>query len=248
MKSATYDARRYYPVRAATLMVIGCMWVTGCATYTSKLKQEVEVLLKQTMDEVRQETGRVDTEMALMRSELVRLRSEVGQVDSKVDRLGSEVNQVGSEVALLQTDVQKNDASLVDLAVHINQLDRRVARNDKPVPQNGERPSRTQEPVVGQQLDAAATTRSIPIQQDQREETTKALKQGMSQQDVLRLFGDPYRIEKILDAIYWYYGDGDLKGEYVRFNATSGWVNGWSSFASQPFQIDLRTTQGGQAR
>jgi septal ring factor EnvC (AmiA/AmiB activator) len=245
MKTAPYDARSSYCVRAVTLLVIGCMWLPGCATHTSKLKQEVEVLLKQTMDEVRQETGRMDTEMAQMRSELVQLRSEVGQVDSKVNRLGSKISQVGSEVALLQTDVQKNDASLVGLAVRVNQLDRRVASSDTPAPQNGQRTSRPQEEVVGQQLDSAATTAPNPAQ---REEMPKILKHGMSQQDVLRLFGDPYRVERILDAIYWYYGDGDLKGEYVRFNATSGQVNGWSSLTPQSFQIDLRTMQGGLVR
>ncbi|HEX2277357.1 MAG TPA: hypothetical protein VHN13_09540, partial [Candidatus Tectomicrobia bacterium] len=130
MKTAPYDARGSYRVRAATLLVIGCVWLAGCATHTSKLKQEVEVLLKQTMDEVRQETGRMDTEMAQMRSELVQLRSEVGQVETKVNRLGAKVSQVGSEVALLQTDAQKNDASLVALAVRVNQLDRRVATRD----------------------------------------------------------------------------------------------------------------------
>jgi outer membrane murein-binding lipoprotein Lpp len=245
MKTTPYGTHRFDLVRAATLAVISCMWLAGCATHTTKLKQEVEVLLKQTMDEVRQETGRIDTEMAQMRSEIVQLRSEVGQVDSKVDRLGSEVSQVGSEVALLQTDVQKNDASLVGLAVRVNQLDRRVATPHPPAPQNGQRTSRPQEAVVGQQLDRAVTTAPLPVQ---REEMPKTLKHGMSQQDVLRLFGDPYRIERILDAIYWYYGDGDLKGEYVRFNATSGQVNGWSSLTPQSFQIDLRTMQGGHAR
>jgi outer membrane murein-binding lipoprotein Lpp len=245
MKTAPYDGRRYYLVRATTLVVIGCIWLAGCATHTTKLKQEVEVLLKQTMDEVRQETGRIDTEMAQMRSELVRLRSEVGQVDSKVDGLGSQVSQVGSEVALLQTDVQKNDSSLVGLAVRVNQLDRRVASSDTRAPQNGQRTSGPQEAVAGQQFDPAVTTAPLPVQ---REEMPKTLKHGMSQQDVLRLFGDPYRIERILDAIYWYYGDGDLKGEYVRFNAASGQVNGWSSLTPQAFQIDLRRTQGGLVR
>jgi len=245
MKTAPYDARRSYRVRATTLVVIGCMWLAGCASDTAKLKQEVEVLLKQTLDEVRLETGRMDTEMAQMRSELVQLRSEVGRVDSKVNRLGSEVSQVGSEVALLQTDVQKNDASLVGLAVRVNQLDRRVAGGGAPAAQTEQRTSHPREAVVGQQLDPAVTTAPVPVQ---REETPKILKHGMSQQDVLRLFGDPYRIERILDAIYWYYGDGDLKGEYVRFDAASGQVNGWSSLTPQSFQIDLRTTQGGHVR
>jgi hypothetical protein len=241
MKTAPYDVRKLCFVRAEILAFVGCMWLAGCATQTAQLKQEVEVLLKQTMDEVRLETSRVDTEMAQVRSELVRLRSEVGQVDSKVDRLGSEVSQVGSEVALLQTEVQKNDTSLVGLAVRVNQLDRRVVSGDTPAPKSGESASHPQAAVVGQPSDPAVTTAPIPVQQEQ---TAKALKHGMSQQDVQRLFGNPYRIERVLDALYWYYGDGDLKGEYVRFNAASGRVNGWSSFAPQSFQIDLRTTQG----
>jgi outer membrane murein-binding lipoprotein Lpp len=245
MKTAPYDARRPNCLRAAIFVVIGGIWLTGCATETAKLKQEVEVLLKQTMDEVRLETSRMDTEMAQMRSDLVRLRSEVGQVDSKVDRLGSEVSQVGSEVTLLQTEVQKNDASLVGLAVRVNQLDRRAVSGDMPTPQSGERTSDPREAVEGQPLDPAVTTAPTPVQ---REQPAKILKQGMSQQDVQRLFGNPYRIERVLDAIYWYYGDGDLKGEYVRFNAMSGQVNGWSSFTPQSFQIDLRTTQGSHVR
>ena len=64
----------------------------------------------------------------------------------------------------------------------------------------------------------------------------------MSQQEILRLFGNPHSMEKILDSVYWYYADGELKGQYVRFDATTGYVNGWSSFSPQPFQIDLRAT------
>ena len=52
----------------------------------------------------------------------------------------------------------------------------------------------------------------------------------------------PHSMEKILDSVYWYYADGELKGQYVRFDATTGYVNGWSSFSPQPFQIDLRAT------
>jgi hypothetical protein len=73
-------------------------------------------------------------------------------------------------------------------------------------------------------------------------EPSNALKQGMSQQEILRLFGNPHSMEKILDSVYWYYADGELKGQYVRFDATTGYVNGWSSFSPQPFQIDLRAT------
>jgi hypothetical protein len=64
----------------------------------------------------------------------------------------------------------------------------------------------------------------------------------MSQQEILRMFGNPHSTEKILDSIYWYYADGELKGQYVRFDGTTGYVNGWSAFSPQPFQIDLRAT------
>jgi hypothetical protein len=70
----------------------------------------------------------------------------------------------------------------------------------------------------------------------------------MSQQEVLRLFGNPREIERVLDSVYWYYGDGKLKGEYVRFDATTGQVNGWSPYSPQHFQLDLRTTQEGLVR
>ena len=42
--------------------------------------------------------------------------------------------------------------------------------------------------------------------------------------------------------------EGELKGQYIRFDATTSNVNGWSTFSPQHFQIDLRTTQGGPLR
>jgi hypothetical protein len=186
----------------------------------------------------------MDSEVAQIRSEVVQLRSEVGQVDSKVGRLGAEVGQLGSELALMQTDVQKNDASLVDLAIRVNQLDRRMARGDQPSAENGERASRTPE-AAGRQPNPPVAPASLS---SQRADTAKALKHGMSQRDVLRLFGNPHGIEKVVDSVYWYYGDGELKGEYIRFDARSGQVNGWSIFSPQNFQLDLRTTQGGHVR
>ena len=241
---AAYTPYRNGLVKHTTLAVASLLWMAGCATSTSGLRKEIKVLLEQTMDEVRQETGRMDTELAQLRSEVVQLRSAVGQADSKVGRVGAEVRQLGSEVSLIQTDMRKNDTSLVDLAVRVNQLDRRVAKGESQSPQNGERVSRAADgrgSAVGQPM--AATAVSSPP-----EASAKALKRGMPQQEVLRLFGNPHSEERILDSIYWYYADGELKGQYVRFDATTGSVNGWSIFSPEHFQIDLRTTQEGHRR
>jgi septal ring factor EnvC (AmiA/AmiB activator) len=265
MMRALHHSHRHHLVRAATLVVLGCAWMSGCATKTSELKQEIEVLLKQTVDQVRQETNRMDTEIAQIRSEVVQLRSDVGRVDSRVGRLKSDVRQLGSEVNLLQTDVQKNDTSLVDLAVRVNQLDRRVAKSDKSASPNGEHTSRPSE-IAGAQPNSPVAAAAVPSERaepagaqpnppvaaaavsSERAEPVKGLKQGMSQQDVLRLLGNPHEIERVLDSVYWYYGDGELQGGYVRFDATSGQVNGWSTVSPQHFQLDLRTTQGGYVR
>jgi outer membrane murein-binding lipoprotein Lpp len=240
MMRAPYDSRRRYLVRATLFVVLGFVWMTGCAGRTSELKQEIEVLLKQAMDEVRQETDRIDSQIAHIRSEVVQLRSEVGQVDSKVGRLRSQVGQLGSEVMLLQTEVQRNDTTLVDLAIRVNQLDQHVARNDKPSPPNGEHTSGPSE-AVGRQPSPPVATAAVS---SQPAETLKGLQHGMSQQDVLRLFGNPHEIDRVLDSIYWYYGDGEMKGGYVRFDALNGRVNGSSTFAPQHFQIDLHTIHG----
>jgi len=236
-------SQRNGPARYVTLAVVSLLWMAGCATKTSELKQEIEVLLKQTMDEVRQETSRMDTEIARVRSEVVQLRSEVGQVDSKVRGLNSEVGQLGSEVALMQTDMSMNNTSLVDLAVHVNQLDRRLARSDKQPLQNGERASRPADGHGSRAGQPAGGAVSAP-----QEGVTKALRHGMSQKEALETFGEPHGKERILDSVYWYYADGKLKGHYIRFDATTGYVNGWSNFSPQAFQIDLRTTQGGHVR
>jgi outer membrane murein-binding lipoprotein Lpp len=250
MMNATNPSRRNSLVKHTTLAVVSLLWMAGCATDTSELKQELEGLLKQTLDEVRQETDRMDTEVAQLRSEVGQLRSEVGQVDSKVGRVGSNVRQLGSEVSLIQTDMRKNDTSLVDLAVRVNQLDRRVAKNERQSPQSGERAgnaSDVRDSLLGQQAASSAVS-SPQMEASSPGEPPKALKRGMSQQDVRRMFGDPHGMERILDSVYWYYADGELKGQYVRFDATTGHVNGWSTFLPQHFQIDLRTTQGGGTR
>ena len=52
---------------------------------------------------------------------------------------------------------------------------------------------------------------------------------------------------EILDSVYWYYADGELKGWYVRFDATTGYVNGWSTFSPKPFQIDYERRGEGPA-
>ncbi len=230
------------PVRYATLAVIGLLWMTSCATNTSELKQELEVMLQETREEVRQETNRMDTEVAQLRSEVGVLRSEVGRVDSAVGRLGANVRQLGSEVALVQTEMRQNDTSLVDMAVRLNQLDRRVAKSERQSPQNGERASK---PADGPDKPVGERTATAAVPP---EEAAQALKHGMSQQDVQRRFGSPHGRERILDSVYWYYAEGALKGQYVRFDVTTGAVNGWSTFSPQHFEIDLRTTQRGHMR
>jgi outer membrane murein-binding lipoprotein Lpp len=241
MMRAPYHCRRHYLVRATIVVVLGCLWMAGCATKTAELKQELEVLLKQTMDQVRQETHRMDGEMAQIRAEVVQLRSEVGHVDSKVGRLRSDVRQLGSDVSLLQTNARQSDTSLVDLAVRVNELDRRVGKRDRSSSEDGERPLEAGGPQPNAP-GAAAAVSAAPA------EAVQGLKQGMSQHDVLRLLGNPHEIERVLDSVYWYYGDGALQGGYVRFDAASGQVNGWSTVSPQHFQLELRTTQGGHVR
>jgi hypothetical protein len=238
MMIALHTSHRIHLVGYAMPVVISLLWIVGCATNKAELMQEIDVLLQQTREEVRQETNRMDMEIARLRSDVGELHSAVGQVDSKVGRLGSAVGQVGSEVTLLRTDMRKNDTSIVDLAMRVNQLDQRVVKSDMPSPSNDERASERGEvrssPISPQQVADAVSSPSA--------ERSNALKQGMSQQEILRLFGNPHSTEKILESVYWYYGDGELKGQYVRFDATTGYVNGWSSFSPQPFQIDLRAT------
>lgn len=238
MMIALHTFHRIHLVGYALPVVISLLWIVGCATNKAELMQEIDVLLQQTREEVRQETNRMDMEIARLRSDVGELHSAVGQVDSKVGRLGSAVGQVGSEVTLLRTDMRKNDTSIVDLAMRVNQLDQRVVRSDMPSPSNDERASQPGEardrPISLQQATDAVASPSA--------EPSKSLKQGMSQQEILRMFGNPHSTEKILDSVYWYYADGELKGQYVRFDATTGYVNGWSSFSPQPFQIDLQAT------
>jgi outer membrane murein-binding lipoprotein Lpp len=244
MRVAQNTSHRNGLVRYATLAVVNWLWIAGCATNTAELKQEIEVLLKQTMDEVRQEKNRMDSEIARLKSEVGQLRSTVGRVDSTVGHLDSEIGQLGSELALMQIDMRKNDTSLVDLAVRVNQLDRRATKRERQAPQNGERALK---PAGGRGSAGDQQTAAVPVASPP-EEPAKALKYGMSQQKVLRMFGNPHAQERILDSVYWYYADGELKGQYVRFDAMTGYVNGWSTFSPQSFQLDLRTAPGGPVR
>jgi hypothetical protein len=164
----------------------------------------------------------MDAEIARLRSEVGQLHSTVGQVDAKVGRLGSAVGQLGSEVALVQTDMRKNDTSIVDLA-------------------NGERASQ-QGDVSGSPLSPQQAANAVPSPSASPGKTPKY---GMSQQEILGVFGNPHSMERVLDSVYWYYADGELKGQYVRFDVTTGHVNGWSTFSPQHFQIDLETRPGG---
>ena len=194
MMIALHTSHRIHLVGYAMPVVISLLWIVGCATNKSELMQEIDVLLQQTREEVRQETNRMDMEIARLRSDVGQLHSAVGQVDSKVGRLGSAVGQVGSEVALLRTDMRKNDTSIVDLAMRVNQLDQRVVRSDMQSPSNDERASQRGEvrssPISPQQVADAV---SSPLA-----EPSKALKQGMSQQEILRMFGNPHGTETIL--------------------------------------------------
>jgi outer membrane murein-binding lipoprotein Lpp len=244
MMIALHTSHRIRPVSYATLVVVSLVWIAGCATRKAELKQEIEVLLQQTKDEVRQETNRMDVEIARLREEVGQLHSAVGTVDSKVGRMGSEVGQVRSDVALLQIDMRKNDTSMVDLAMRINQIDRRVVRSEKPLVPDGEPASRLGE-TRGRSNAPQMAADALPAAPA---EPANHLKHGMSQPEVLRMFGNPHGKERILDSVYWYYAEGELKGQYVRFDATTGYVNGWSTFSPKLFQIDLRTTQGGPTR
>jgi hypothetical protein len=238
MMTALHTCHRIRLVRHATPVVIGLLWIAGCATDKAKLMQEIGALLQQTREEVRQETNRMDMEIARLRADVGQLHSAVGEVDSKVGNLGSVVGEVGSEVTLLQTDMRKNDVSIVDLAVRVNQLDQRTARGAMPARSNDARGLQRGEahrsPISPEKTaDAVASPAAEP---------SKALKQGMSQQEIVQMFGTPHSTEQILDSVYWYYADGELRGQYVRFDAATGRVNGWSSFSAQPFQLDLRAT------
>lgn len=228
----------------ATLMLVGVSWITGCATDKAELRQEIQVLLQQTKDEVRQETSRMDVEIARLREEVGQLHSAVGKVDSRVGRLGSEVGQVRSDVGLLQIDMHKNDTAMVDLAMRVNQMDRRLVRSEKQLPSNGGRVSRPED-RNSSPLDTEMAIDALPTPS---RESANALKHGMSQPEVRRKFGTPHGQERILDSIYWYYAEGELKGQYVRFDATTGYVNGWSTFSPNHFQLDLRRTQGDSDR
>jgi outer membrane murein-binding lipoprotein Lpp len=225
----------------AMLVVVSTLWIAGCATNKAELMQEIGVLLRQTQDEVQQQTNRMDMEIAQLRSEVGQLHAVVGQVDSKVGRMGSEVGQLGSEVALLQVDVNKNGTSMVDLARRVNQPDQHVVKSDRQSPSNGERASERGDVRVNpgnpkRGTDAVASPSTAP---------SKTLKYGMSQQEILSMYGNPHSTEKILDSIYWYYADGEIEGQYVRFDATTGYVNGWSTSSPQHIQIDLRATHKG---
>ncbi len=234
----------YWLVRYAALSVVGLLWITGCATKTAALKAEVQALLKQTMDEVHVETTRLDTEMAQIRAEVKQLSSEVQQAQSKVGSLGKAVGQLGSEVALVQSDVRHNDTSLVDLAMRVNQIDRRVSQGEGASVQSqtqASAPSEARANLVSRP--SKAVSGSSP-----GGTTPSTLKQGMTQQEVRRLFGQPHAVETVLDAVYWYYADGELKGQYVRFDASTGHVNGWSSVAPQLLQLNFRLTPGPQDR
>jgi septal ring factor EnvC (AmiA/AmiB activator) len=241
---AVDQSRRYWLVGYAALSVVGLLWITGCATRTAALKAEVQTLLKQAMDDVHVETNRLDTEIAQIRSEVKHLSSEVEQADAKVGRLGKEVRQLGSEVALVQSDVRHNDTSLVDLAVRVNQIDRRLSRSDSASEQNqaqasgpsDARPNRVSRPSKAGHASS------------QDGATPSALKRGMTQQEVLRLFGQPHAVERMVDAVYWYYADGQLKGQYIRFDASTGHVNAWSSFAPQLPQLNFQISPGTQDR
>jgi hypothetical protein len=70
----------------------------------------------------------------------------------------------------------------------------------------------------------------------------------MMQPEVLRLFGQPHAVERMLDAVYWYYADGELKGQYIRFDASTGHVTVWSSFAPPLPQLNFQIRPGTQDR
>jgi outer membrane murein-binding lipoprotein Lpp len=182
----------------ATLVMVSVLWLAGCATDKAELKQEIEVLLQQTKDEVRQETGRMDVAIARLREEVGQLQSAVGNVNSKVGRIGSEVGQVRSDVALLQIDMHKNDTSMVDLAMHVNQLDRRLVRHEKWLPSSGEQTS-TLGDGDGSPLAPQMAAGALHLLSG---EPANSLKHGMSQPEVLRKFGNPHGQERILDSIY----------------------------------------------
>jgi hypothetical protein len=125
-------------------------------------------------------------------------------------------------VALLRVDVNKNGTSMVDLARLVNQLDQRVMKSDRQSPSNAERTSERGDVRVNlgdpkRATDAVASPSAAP---------GKTLRYGMSQQEILSMHGNPHSTEKILDSIYWYYADGEIEGQYVRFDATTGYVNG----------------------
>lgn len=238
------NTHQYSLKRAVVWMVLGCFGVGGCATNKAELKQEIEVLLKQTRDELKVETRRMDADMEQIKAEIIRLRSDVGHVEAIVGRVETHVSHIGSEVSLLQAEAEKSDTALVDLVVRMNQLDRRMGKADKPAGHNGDQLAGAADDGERTPNPALATTPMPP----ERVETSKALQYGMTEQDVLRLFGNPHGIERVMDSVYWYYGDGDLQGEYVKFDAKSGRVSDWSTTSPQPFQLDLRKTQRGHVQ
>jgi hypothetical protein len=128
---------------------------------------------------------------------------------------------------------------MVDLARRVNQLDQRVEKSDWQSPSNGERALQGGDIRVDPGDPRRATDPSPSAAPG------KTLRYGMSQQEILSMYGNPHSTEKILDSVYWYYADGEIEGQYVRFDATTGYVNGWSTSSPQHIQIDLRSTHKG---
>jgi outer membrane murein-binding lipoprotein Lpp len=191
MMIAMHTSQRIQLAGYAMLVVVSTLWIAGCATNKAELMQAIGVLLRQTKDEVQQQTNRMDMEIAELRAEVGQLHAAVGQVDSKVGRMGSAVGQLGSEVALLQVDVNKNGTSMVDLARRVNQLDQRVEKSDRQSPSNGERASERGDVGVNpgdpkRATDAVAFPSAAP---------GKTLKYGMSQQEILSMYGNPHSTE-----------------------------------------------------
>lgn len=241
--SVSGHSRRAWCIPPTALSLVALLGMAGCSTSTAQLRQEVQRLLRQTKEELQLETNRLGAELAQIRAEVGQLKTDVGQLGSKMGRLGSDVGQLDSEVALLQSDVKRNNSSLVNLTVRVNQIDRRLAREGveaaQPPPGAAGLANRRHDEREPASAASAGAPGAAP---------PNGLRYGMTEQDVLRLFGSPHGRERVLDSIYWYYADGELKGQYVRFDAATGQVSGWSSFSPQPIQLDFRTSSRASER
>ena len=199
----------------ACISILWLLILAGCAT-----QKGVE------SSDTREQLGTVRDEIGQLRAAIGRLQGDVGLIDRSLGKLAGRLEALDQRVTASESRPRPT--------AEVPRPEPRRARTEasevpvKKAPEPESRPaSSAPGPIVSERSEARGGQARQPSMEASAatREGPKGLRQGMTQEDVRRLWGNPHSTQVTVFYLYWNYPDK----KWVSF-AWTGHVRAWEGF------------------